>query len=553
MTALLSMTLSASVIIAAVVVIRSLFIHRLPKRLFVILWTAAALRMLVPLSFSVNIPHENTQPENAIVGEFTQTGSPEANTGTTGSLNRELILEIVWAGGAVLSLGIMTALHLRSRRELSTALPLENAEISSRISAEKLRRKITVKVSSRVTSPLTYGVINPVIILPKGLPADSEEMRFALAHELAHIRRFDVLLKLIFTAAACVHWFNPLAWAMLSLAGRDIELSCDEEVLKQLGCKREDYAMALIRLEERRSIPTGASFGRNAVRERIEAIMKFKKTTLAGIIVSACLIAGTTTAFAAVNYDKPAQEAPAAESEAVYFTSPDSPDDVEVEWWTYDEYKAWMEQEKQEIAELVKQGASGWTQDLGEFVWTQETADETIALYEQNLEDIRNGARISKSVNGSDDVIISESPDGSDILMQDNGGQAGTGDEVYQYITDDDGTVLYSDDSVHAVRDSAMTDEETAEFYSKYEQYGLKYEDGRLYYKGEPVRFFDDVVSSETTEDGGITEFMSYLDSDGTVVLTAEREQVSDGIGGLTGVRVVPDEELKLIRSDSRF
>ncbi len=155
-------------------------------------------------------------------------------------------------------------------------------------------------------------------------------------------------------------------------------------------------------------------------------------------------------------------------------------------------------------------------------------------------------------MNGSDDVIISESPDGFDILMQDNGGQAGT-DEVYQYITDDDGTVLYSDDSVHAVRDSAMTDEETAEFYSKYEQYGLKYEDGRLYYKGEPVRFFDDVVSSETTEDGGITEFMSYLDSDGTVVLTAEREQVSDGIGGLTGVRVVPDEELKLIRSDSRF
>lgn len=180
--------------------------------------------------------------------------------------------------------------------------------------------------------PLTYGVINPVIILPKSLPADSEEMRFALAHELVHIRRFDVLLKVVLTAAACVHWFNPLAWAMLSLAGRDIELSCDEAVLEQLGCKREDYAMALIRLEERRSIPTGAAFGRNAVRERIEAIMKFKKTTLAGIIFSACLIAGTTTAFATVNSENSTEEAVSAvEQEAVYNTNRDGLIDVDVD------------------------------------------------------------------------------------------------------------------------------------------------------------------------------------------------------------------------------
>ena len=85
MTTLLSMTLSASVIIAAIIVIRSLFIHRLPKRLFVILWAAAALRMLVPLSFSVNIPHENTQPENAIVHEFTPPGSPKTAPKTNGA------------------------------------------------------------------------------------------------------------------------------------------------------------------------------------------------------------------------------------------------------------------------------------------------------------------------------------------------------------------------------------------------------------------------------------------------------------------------------------
>lgn len=555
MTTLLSMTVSASVVIAVIIVIRSLFVHRLPKRLFVILWTAAALRMLVPFSASVNIPHENTQPENTVVREFTPSESSEPDSETSCALDRELILEIVWAGGVVLSTGIIAALHLRSRRELSMALPFDDARISSRISAAKLRRKITVKVSDRVVSPLTYGVINPVIILPKSLPADSEEMRFALAHELVHIRRFDVLLKVVLTAAACVHWFNPLAWAMLSLAGRDIELSCDEAVLEQLGCKREDYAMALIRLEERRSISTGAAFGRNAVRERIEAIMKFKKTTLAGIIVSACLIAGTTTAFATVNSENSTKEAVSAvEQEAVYNTNRDGIDDVDVEWWTYDEYKTWLEQEKQNIAELVKRGASGWTRDRGEFIWTQEVADETIALYEQNLEDIRNGARISKSVNGSDDVMIFESPDGSNILVEDNGGQTSADDELYQYVVEDDGTVLYSDDSelsTHTTKDSSMSEEDFAEFYSKYEQYGLTYEDSKLYYRGEPVKFFDDVVAEYSTAD--TTEVMWYLNSDGNVVLTAERGDTSDGIGELTGVRVVSEEELEQNRADFGF
>lgn len=533
MTTLLSMTVSASVVIAVIIVIRSLFVHRLPKRLFVILWTAAALRMLVPFSVSVNIPHENTQPENTVVREFTPSESSEPDSETSCALDRELILEIVWAGGVVLSTGIIAALHLRSRRELSMALPFDDARISSRISAAKLHRKITVKVSDRVVSPLTYGVINPVIILPKSLPADSEEMRFALAHELVHIRRFDVLLKVVLTAAACVHWFNPLAWAMLSLAGRDIELSCDEAVLEQLGCKREDYAMALIRLEEKRSISAGAAFGRNAVRERIEVIMKFKKTTLAGIIVSACLIAGTTTAFAAVNSDGYTREEVPAETETADVTDLDSNEYADVEWWTYDEYKAWLEQEKKNIAELVKQGAAGWTQSSGDFIWTQDIADETIALYEQNLEDIKNGAHISKPVNGSyDDIVYSyyQVEDGADVHL--------STDESYQTTAEEDGTVYISDDTTDAYTtiEHYISDEE---LYSKYEKYGLTYRDGRLYYNGEAVKYFDDTVAVDDT----ITEIIAYLDSDGTVALTAEREGSDSGLGELTGIRVVPEEE----------
>ncbi len=213
-----------------------------------------------------------------------------------------------------------------------------------------------------------------------------------------------------------------------------------------------------------------------------------------------------------------------------------------MEWWTYDEYKAWLEQEKQNIAKLVKQGASGWTQDRGDFTWTQEVADETIALYEKTLEEIGNGMRISKSVNGSDDVIISESPDGSDILMQDNGGQYSTDDEIYQYIVEDDGTVTPSGDSVYRTLDS-LTEEE---FFSRYSEYGLTYENGRLYYNSEPVKYFDDIADMYSTDDGGVTEFVAYLDSDGVVVLDAVREGATDDSAGeLTGVRVLSGEELE--------
>lgn len=340
-------------------------------------------------------------------------------------------------------------------------------------------------------------------------------------------------MKLVFTAAACVHWFNPLAWAMFALANQDIELSCDEAVLKRLGCKREDYAMALIRLEEKRSISAGAAFGRNAVRERIEVIMKFKKTTLAGIIVSACLIAGTTTAFAAVNSDGYTREEVPAETETADVTDLDSNEYADVEWWTYDEYKAWLEQEKKNIAELVKQGAAGWTQSSGDFIWTQDIADETIALYEQNLEDIKNGAHISKPVNGSyDDIVYSyyQVEDGADVHL--------STDESYQTTAEEDGTVYISDDTTDAYTtiEHYISDEE---LYSKYEKYGLTYRDGRLYYNGEAVKYFDDTVAVDDT----ITEIIAYLDSDGTVALTAEREGSDSGLGELTGIRVVPEEE----------
>lgn len=95
-----------------------------------------------------------------------------------------------------------------------------------------------------------------------------------------------------------------------------------------------------------------------------------------------------------------------AEFEALYPT----PD---IEWWTYDEYKAWLDSEKVQLQEML--GQEGWTNGEGSFVWTQEKIDETIALYEEILADIQNGVMYSKTVDGQDDMMVSYSP--ADIAM----------------------------------------------------------------------------------------------------------------------------------------
>ncbi len=287
---------------------------------------------------------------------------------------------------------------------------------------------------------------------------DKDALRYVLAHEFVHIRRFDAVTKLLLTAAVCLHWFNPLVWAMYTLANRDIELSCDEAVIRQFGRDtRAAYAMTLIRMEEVNSgfAPLGSYFSKNPMEERITAIMKMRKTTLTSLALAAVLISGTATAFAA---SAPAGEETTSrkgindllnplqksldrllntvgvesESKDETFMSYVDPDDgktyysfddgktfepltdaefeklyptQDIEWWTYDEYKAWLENEKVNLQSMI--GEKGYTNTDGWFVWTQEKVDETIALYESILEDIKNGKMYAKSVDGDDSVMTS--------------------------------------------------------------------------------------------------------------------------------------------------
>ena len=319
--------------------------------------------------------------------------------------------------------------------------------------------------AGRISSPLTFGVLRPVILVPKKTDwTDETALRYVLEHEFVHIQRFDVLSKLLLIAAVCVHWFNPLVWVMYVLANRDLELSCDETVLRRFGGDvRAAYARVLIRMEAARggtAVETGAPLQPNADYTAAGISSKGRLWYYAGQPVamiyddndsiymdeeaaggcylhvrrdSAGVISGVDV-LTKEQFRELADQRMNAASDTTYEESTlmsyvDPADgrtyysfdggktfepltDAEFEarfptpdvvWWTYDEYKAWLDNEKVELQSLL--GQTG-----GDYTWTQQKIDETIALYESILKDIQNGVLYSKTVDGSDDVMLSMNP-----------------------------------------------------------------------------------------------------------------------------------------------
>ena len=321
---IIQMSLTAAMLILAVIMIRQLAIHRLPKRAFVAFWCVVLVRLLIP--FSVTLPAIGPEADAAIsttawayagtvvegaqgsqTSDVVNSGTgmiasdtagmvaeeptySRAYTGiTTNTVNAMLpripesiavtfAITLTWAIGMLAAGLFFLITHLRSRRIYRESLPVNNAYVGAWIDKHRGIRRIQARQSDRITAPLTYGLIKPVILFPKSTNwQDIGSLQYILTHEMTHIRRLDVLLKWLLAAALCIHWFNPLVWAMYILANRDIELACDEAVVRACGeTTKSGYAKALVGLEESRGMlsPLYASFSKNSIEERIVAIMK---------------------------------------------------------------------------------------------------------------------------------------------------------------------------------------------------------------------------------------------------------------------------------------
>lgn len=190
------------------------------------------------------------------------------------------VRNIVWTGAVIWVLGIcvlgiysvVTLIQLK--RKLKTAL----------------WEKENIYITERIGTPFVIGILNPRIYLPSAI--GTEEREYVLLHEKIHIKRGDHILKIAAFVALCIHWFNPLVWMAFFLSGKDMEMSCDEAVIRKIGSSvKKEYTTSLLCMATGRRIINGIplAFGEGDTGSRIKNVLHYKKPTTF-VVVAAIIV-----------------------------------------------------------------------------------------------------------------------------------------------------------------------------------------------------------------------------------------------------------------------
>ena len=299
------MSISGGILIFLILVLRRFTVQKLPKRLFVLLWDIALLRLLLPVSIPVQLPanHVTTALRNAGNTAFVLHGNeiPISET-ASGHFDVPNILYLLWLLGTAVWSVVFAYRYRKECGKIKEALPLSPEEEKGLRTLVQIPGWVTLKKSDQILTPVSFGFIHPRILLSSVFPVtDRTQLKYVLTHELIHVKRMDNLRKLMMAAAVCMHWWNPAVWVMQYLYSRDLELSCDEKVVSYYGeDSKEEYALTLVALAQMKSSAYwfSSGFGKHAVKERIEAIMKFKKITVMTLAVAVLLAGPAITVFA---------------------------------------------------------------------------------------------------------------------------------------------------------------------------------------------------------------------------------------------------------------
>ena len=314
---LLQMSFSGAVFIIAIVMIRAVAINKVPKKTFLVLWEIAFLRLLIPFSIpsmfsvytlisnNISTPIFSGTETGNIIPAIAQENQFITAQGTVQFPKNTLLSASVWFTvwfiGMMLFAIFFAITYLHCLKEFRTSLPIRNEYAEQWLKKCPLKRQISIRQSDEISAPLTYGIFRPVILMPKQTNwENARQLQYVLSHEYVHIYRFDTITKLIATIAFCIHWFNPMVWVMYILFNRDIELACDESVVRQFGeTSKSAHARVLIDMEARQSglLPFCNNFSKNAIEERIRSIMKTKKVTMGLTVGSMILVLIIITLF----------------------------------------------------------------------------------------------------------------------------------------------------------------------------------------------------------------------------------------------------------------
>ena len=299
---IINMSISASWLVLAVLILRFV-LKKAPKWINVLLWGIVAIRLICPFSFEsplslipsaetipLNIGMDSTPTINSGISAINNAVNPiisQSNTPMAGASINPLqitigIYEYIWIFGMI-ALALYTAIsYWRLHRKVDTAV----------------RYKDNIFQSENVSFPFVLGIIKPRIYLP--FKMNGQYLEYVVAHEQAHICRKDHWWKPLGFLLLMIHWFNPLMWLAYVLLCRDIELACDEKVIKELGNEqRGDYTQALVACSVNRRMIAACplTFGEVGVKERVKSVMNYKKPALWVIIIAVIVCVGVAVCF----------------------------------------------------------------------------------------------------------------------------------------------------------------------------------------------------------------------------------------------------------------
>lgn len=294
----LNISLKATYVIIFVIIIRQ-FLKKSPKIISYALWSVVAFRLIIPISFEsvVSIFPENFN-DITIPNEIIYQQTPEINIGmeipkaiineshtATPIINDNINSFNLWLRiGAYIWIAGIIVLIMYS---LISIVLLKRQLKSGKIVKENIFEVKNLK------TPFVFGLIKPKIYLPYGIK--DEERYYILLHEEIHIKRKDHIIKVLSFLILSIHWFNPFVWISFILMSKDMELSCDERVLKEV---KEDikkpYATTLLSLSSNRFVLNGSplAFGEGNVKERIKNVLNYKRPRFWVMMLTVILVGG---------------------------------------------------------------------------------------------------------------------------------------------------------------------------------------------------------------------------------------------------------------------
>lgn len=279
---MLNMSILGTLLGGLVLLIRKVKI--IPRLFIYLLWGLVFIRLVCPIGMISGFSFLNLLPEGIarVIPMTSSVGVEEAKLSLTNFIQnakeyqpvviksdglQELyqIALMVWLMVAVCLIVGNVMLYWFTERELKHAVLI----------------KERIYESNKISMPMVLGIIKPIILLPSGVFYDDKNVSYILAHEYIHLHRHDNLWRILSILVACLHWFNPMVWFMLTRYFEDMELACDEGALRKMrGEERSLYAEALLNYAKKGFRLHTSSFGGSRVRTRIERVISYRNITL---------------------------------------------------------------------------------------------------------------------------------------------------------------------------------------------------------------------------------------------------------------------------------